>query len=118
MDFPGSGSGTGPANSRGLLSGVKEVASEFADDDIMTQSAALAFYSGLAMAPLLTISVLAARMFFGNEAKTKIVTAFKQVIGEQAAQPIQQLLDPATQQLNHGMSVAGVISLVILAFSA
>jgi len=118
MHVPNSRFSARPGHSGGLFGAIKEVASEFSDDDIMTQSAALAFYSGLAMAPLLTISVLAARMFFGDEAKTKIITAFNQVIGEQAAQPIKELLDPATQQLNHGMSVAGTVSLVILAFSA
>ena len=41
----------------GVLGAIKETFKEFSDDDVMTQAAALAFYSGLAMAPLLTLAV-------------------------------------------------------------
>ncbi|MBC7782727.1 MAG: YihY/virulence factor BrkB family protein, partial [Burkholderiales bacterium] len=43
-----------PAPKPGLWGAIKETYAEFADDNVMTQAAALAFYSGLAMAPLLT----------------------------------------------------------------
>ena len=63
----------------GLFNAVKEVYTEFSEDDVMTQSAALAFYSGLAFAPLLTICVWAASIFMGDAAKDQTAKAFEQV---------------------------------------
>jgi len=102
----------------GLFGGLKEIYYEFSNDDVMTQSAALAFYSGLAFAPLMTVAVWLARMFFGPDSKMKVVDAFQQVIGPQAAGPLKQLLDPASQQASSGMTAAGIISLVLVIFSA
>jgi membrane protein len=102
----------------GIVGAVKEVADEFAEDDVMTQSAAIAFYSGLAVAPLLTLAVWITRSIFGDEAKHKIVSAFESVIGGQAAAPIKELLDPASAQAADGLTFAGIISIIILTFSA
>jgi membrane protein len=106
------------ARKPGLVGAVKEIASEFSEDDVMTQSAAIAFYAGLAVAPLLTVIVWVAQIAFGAEAKQEIVDAFEQVIGGPAAAPIRELLNPASEQAKSGMTLAGVVSIVILAFSA
>jgi membrane protein len=106
------------AKKPGLFNAVKEIANEFSEDDVMTQSAALAFYAGLAVAPLLTVIVWISQVFFGAEAKQKIVEAFQQVVGGQAAGPIKELLNPASEQAKNGMTLAGIVSIVILAFSA
>jgi membrane protein len=102
----------------GVWGALKETYAEFSDDGVMTHAAAIAFYSGLAIAPLLALVVWISRVFFGNEAKQTVLKAFQEVIGSQAAAPIQEILDPATSQTPHGLNVAGVISTVILAFSA
>ena len=102
----------------GFLGGLKEIYYEFSNDDVMTQSAALAFYSGLAFAPLMTVAVWATKVFFGPESKMKVVDAFKAVIGPQAAEPLKQLLDPASKQAGASMTVAGIISIVLVIFSA
>jgi membrane protein len=102
----------------GVVGAVKETAKEFSQDDVMTQAAALAFYSGLAMAPLLTIAVWVMQMFFGTEAKVKIAAAFGQVIGPQAAAPIKELLNPAAEHASQSMTLAGIFSLCLLLFSA
>lgn len=102
----------------GFIGAMKEVYNEFSDDDVMTQGAAIAFYSGLAMAPMLTIAVWAMQIFVGDEAKKQLVNAFSQVIGAQAAEPIRQMLDPASEQAQSGMTIAGIVSLILLAFSA
>jgi membrane protein len=106
------------ARQPGIVGGAKEVVNEFIEDDVMTQSAAIAFYSGLAVAPLLTVMVWIARSVFGTGAKEKIVTGFEQVIGLEAAAPIRQLLDPASEQAAAGLTWAGLISIGILTFSA
>ncbi|MGN6627748.1 MAG: YihY/virulence factor BrkB family protein [Tepidisphaeraceae bacterium] len=107
-----------PQPKPGFFGAVKETYYEFSNDDVMTQAAAIAFYSGLAMAPLLTIAVWMTQTLFGDAAKEKIGSAFEQVVGHQAAAPIQDLLDPASKQAATGLTVAGIISLAILAFSA
>lgn len=106
------------ARKPGLVGAVKEIANEFSEDDVMTQAAAIAFYAGLAVAPLLTVIVWIAQIAFGAGAKQKIVDAFQQVVGGPAAAPIKELLNPASEQAKNGMTLAGVVSIVILAFSA
>jgi membrane protein len=103
---------------RGAWASIKETYNQFSDKDAMTQSAALAFYSGLSLAPLLTILAWITRTFMGRDGKESIVRAFEHVIGAQAAAPIREILDPASQQASSAMNVAGIISLIILAFSA
>jgi membrane protein len=103
---------------KSIIAFVKDVYAEFSKDDVMTQAAALAFYTGLSLAPMLTVAVWVARNVFGEEAKEKIADAFAQVIGSQAAGPIKDLLDPAAKQAETGMTVAGLISLAIVFFSA
>ncbi|HEX8322640.1 MAG TPA: YihY/virulence factor BrkB family protein [Tepidisphaeraceae bacterium] len=102
----------------GIIGAIKETYYEFANDDVMTQAAALAFYSGLAFAPLLTVAVWAAKVFFGSESKEKVAKAFGDVIGAKAAEPLKDLLDPASTHASAGMTVAGIVSIVLVIFSA
>ena len=106
------------ARKPGLVGAVKEVIAEFSEDDVMTQSAAIAFYAGLAVAPLLTVIVWITQIAVGDRAKGAIVDGFQQVIGAQAAAPIKELLTPASEQAKNGMTLAGLVSIAILAFSA
>lgn len=101
-----------------IWSGAKETYAEFSKDDVMTQAAALAFYTGLSLAPVLTVAVWIAQNVFGDDAKQKIAEAFAQVIGPQAAAPIQQLLDPAAAHAQASMTLAGLISIGLVLFSA
>jgi len=107
-----------PPPAPGVIGAIKETYNEFAHDDVMTQAAAVAFYSGLAMAPLLTLLVWISQSVFGDHAKDTITDAFASVIGSQAAAPIKELLDPASEQAKGGWNVAAAVSLAILAFSA
>lgn len=102
----------------GFVGAVKEVATEFSDDDGMTQAAALAFYTGLSLAPLLTIAVWATQVFLGADSKENLVGVFERVIGPQAAAPIKELLQPATTQAEQSMTISGIISIVMFAITA
>ena len=102
----------------GFIGTLKELYTEFSDDDVMTQAAALAFYTGLAIAPLLTLAVWVMRLVAGDAAKQRIVEAFGEVIGAQAAAPIKSLLDPASAHASSSLNLGAVISLVILIVSA
>ncbi|MDB5326146.1 MAG: hypothetical protein JWM57_1715 [Phycisphaerales bacterium] len=107
-----------PKPKPGLIGAVKEVFSEFSSDDVMTQAAALAFYSGLAFPPLLTITVWAMRIFSGDAAKDEVAKALGKVLGPAAAEPMKQLLEANAEKAHASMTVAGIISIVLVAFSA
>jgi membrane protein len=84
----------------------------------MTQAAAIAFYTGLSIAPLLTIAVWIAQHTLGGDAKDRIIGAFSDVMGKTASAPIQQLLHPPTTTAENNLTLAGIISIVLLLFSA
>lgn len=102
----------------GVIGFATETLGEFSDDDVMTQAAALAFYSGLALAPLLTIAAWIARGIFGDQSKAEIVDAFGKVAGNTATQPIGALLNPASDEAAKGLTVAGIVSILLVAISA
>ncbi len=102
----------------GLWGALKEVYNGFSEDDAMSQAAALSFYTGLAIAPLLTLAVWITRGVMGDGGTDRIVMGFEQIMGPEAAESIRELIDPASEQANQGMTLAGIISLGILLFSA
>ena len=108
----------------GLWGSTLEVFNKFSDDDGMTQAAALAFYTGLALAPLLTVLVWIATLVLGTLQKANadqvlsdIGGVATNVLGAKAAAPIQDLLKPASAQAG-GMTLTGVLSVLFLAFTA
>ena len=102
----------------GFVGAVTEVVNEFLDADGMTQAAAIAFYTGLAITPMLTLAVWLAQALLGPEAKQEVFAVFQQVLGAAAAAPIQQLLEPAGEQAKDNWNLAGIASLFMLAISA
>lgn len=107
-----------PKPKPGFIGSVKETVYEFLNDDVMTQAAALAFYTGLAMAPLLTIVAWAAKVFLPDNDKYNVALAFSQVMGKQAYAPIEELLEPASKQASTDFTLAGIVSIVLVAISA
>lgn len=102
----------------GVIGAAIEVVNQFLDADGMTQAAAIAFYTGLAITPMLTLSVWIAQVFLGAAAKQKVFAVFQQILGPTAAAPIEQLLEPAGVQAQTHLSFAGIASLCMLAISA
>lgn len=102
----------------GVIGAAIEVVNEFLDADGMTQAAAIAFYTGLAITPMLTLAVWVAQVFLGAEAKQEVFGVFEQVLGAAAAAPIQQLLEPAGEQAKSSWNLTGIASLFMLAISA
>lgn len=105
-----------PKPKPGLIGAAKEVAYEFSNDDVMTQAAALAFYAGLAFAPLITVALWVMRLIYKDEAQTKVTQAIGQIIGPQASEPLKQVLEKAKP--GDGPFWAGIISIALVAFSA
>ena len=77
---------------------------------------ALAFYTALSLAPLLVILLRIASML-GESTQQRLVEQIQGVVGPQAGQTIKGIIESASQQPGWG-SVAGIISLVVLLFSA
>ncbi len=87
---------------------IQELVSNWSDHDASTQSAALAFYTIISLAPLLVVIVAVAGAIFGADAvRGQLYTEFRQVVGEQTAGFVQQILQSAAQPK------AGIISAVL-----
>lgn len=117
---------TDPNQSKpGVWAATLEMFTKFSNDDGMTQAAALAFYTGLAIAPLLTVLVWIAQLIFkyvlredAAAAINRVMEVATTVVGPQAAAPIRDLLQPATEQASTGMNFTGILSIIFLAFTA
>lgn len=95
---------------------TKTSVSSFVEDDAMSLSAALAFYTALSMAPLLVL-LLRVASWFGEGTQQKMTSQIQGMVGEQAGQGIKMMIDNAEQQPGWG-SIAGIVSLIVLLFSA
>ena len=102
----------------GALGALKDTISEFQSDNVMTWAAAVAFYAGLSLAPLLAVLAWIARSTLGDGAKDRVVAAFEEVLGEQAAEPIGDIIAQNQDAMSVSMSVFDWISVAILIFSA
>lgn len=107
-----------PKPKPGFIGALKEIYYEFSNDNVMTQAAALAFYSGLAFAPLLTVAVWVMRVFVGDRGKDNVGDAIGQVMGGPAGDAMKQLLDTTGGKAESGMTLAGIVSIALVAFSA
>ena len=70
----------------------KEAASEFFADDAMSLAAALALYTVIALAPLVTVLLTIATMIFGDQASETFVRQVEGLIGKSGAEAIQQIV--------------------------
>jgi membrane protein len=107
-----------PENRPGIVPALRETYDEFSKDDVLTQAAALAYYTGLSIAPVLTVAVWVARFFFRDKSSDQVYRVLENAVGTAAAAPLKELLDPASKQLSGGMTLAGIISLLLVFISA
>ncbi len=86
----------------------------FWEDNVTRLGAALAFYTTVAVAPLMVLSVAVAGLFFEETvARETVVQEIRQVIGEPAADVVQALKSPAA---NPEGIIATVVSGLTLLF--
>lgn len=112
---------------------VKETGSDFVADDAMTLAASLAFYTALSFAPLLVLMLTVVTLFLGEATQQKLVDEVKNLMGPQAGASVEQIVNPekvagekggggaaeqAKEKQKHLASVAGIVGLVTLIFSA
>lgn len=101
---------------RSVWAMLKQVFSDFSEDDAMTLSGALAFYAALALSPLLVL-LLTVTQFLGQDTQQKMISQMEQVVGPQAGQMVGTVISNA-QQNPHAATLAGILGLATLAFSA
>ncbi len=95
---------------------IKEAVIAFDQDDVLTASAALAFYSALALAPLLLLFVSISSLI-GYNFQDLLIREFDKLTGAQGGKAIAMIISSANT--NQDMSpLSTVISFSILAFSA
>lgn len=95
---------------------IRDVVSEFMSDGALPQAAAIAFYTMFSLAPLLVIAIAVAGMAFGREAaQDAIVREFRSVMGEDAAELIQSLVQRAANSQKSGVvaTIVGVATLLL-----
>ena len=69
---------------------IKQVITEFIADNVLKYSASLAYYTVLALAPLLVIVLFTSSVFFGKAAMSgELYTEIKGMVGNEAATQIQ-----------------------------
>ena len=91
-------------------------AAQFVAHDVLTLAAAMAFYTGLALAPLL-ILLLWAAAFLGSDLQQSLVDEVVSLIGPQGGAAIASLIREAAEETDRRRT-AGAIGLTVLFFSS
>lgn len=95
---------------------VRNTASGFSDDELMTRAAALAFYSALSFAPLLVLLLWIASSL-RPEWQVQMIDGLNHMVGPRAADATKLVIDNAKQKPGVG-SMAGIIGLVVTLIGA
>ena len=94
----------------------REAAAEFFADDAMTLAAALALYTVIALAPLVTVMLTIAGWIFGDQASQGFITQAEGLIGPSGAGAIRGIVDNANQPSTGAFQA--IVGFVILLTSA
>lgn len=96
---------------------LRQTISDFADFKILRMSAALAYYTVFALAPMLIVIITLCDIFYGREAiEGSIYGQINDFVGSQAAAQIQEILkNTAVSNDISWASIIGAISLVLAA---
>ena len=95
---------------------TKEAAAEFFSDDAMSLAAALALYTVIALAPLVTVMLTIAGMIFGDQASEGFIQQAQGLIGASGAEAIRGIVDNAKKPSTGALQ--GIIGFIILLSSA
>jgi len=95
---------------------TSETIGEWIADDSFTLAAALSFYAAISLAPLVTLSLVAASLFYSTQAlRGEIVQQIGYLVGPAGAQVIQDIL---VHTRGEKSGLAGLISLLMLLFGS
>jgi len=92
---------------------LQRTARAYLEDDVTRLGAALAFYTTVAVAPLMVVAVALAGMFFEkNVARETVVQEIRSVIGEPAADAVATIESPLTRPEGIMATVIGGLTLI------
>jgi len=94
---------------------ARQAASDFIDDDALTLGAALAYYTALAMSPLVVLLLWLAA-FAGPGIQEQLVTELTGLAGQAGGEAVRAVIENAKSNPGFG-TAAGLVSLVTLLFS-
>jgi len=96
---------------------IRQLLSNFSQDRIASQAAALAYYTMFSLAPILLICISIVGVVFGEDAaRGEILKQIGGLIGNESALQIQQIIAGANKP--HTAPWARTVSIIILLFSA
>jgi membrane protein len=94
----------------------KEAASDFFNADTMTLAAALALYTVVALAPLVTVMLTIAGAIFGEQASEGFVRQVEGLIGKDGAEVIRGIVETANKPT--AGTLQAIIGFLFFLFSA
>ena len=101
---------------RGIKLFLSNLLDKFNQHDILTLSAALAFYTALSLAPLLLITLSFVGLL-GAHSQAQLLSQIRNVLGDQASLAIMAIISNVDDRPSTG-GIARVTGIVILIFSA
>jgi membrane protein len=102
---------------RTLWGYLKEVMSEFFDNNVIKYSASLAYYTTFSIAPLLVIVIHVAGLILGDQAMEGVIyDELHGLVGPSAAEQLQLTIQNV--HMNVGTSLATTVSFIVLLFGA
>jgi membrane protein len=102
---------------KNIWSVLKQTFKDFGTLNIARMSAALAYYTVFALAPMLLVIITICGVFYGREAiEGRIYSQIRSFVGSEAAVQIQQLIKNAA--ISPGLTLASTIGVIALIFSA
>ncbi len=96
----------------------KEAASDFFADDAMSLAAALALYTVIALAPLVTVMLTIAGLAFGDQASQGFVQQAEGLIGKSGAEAIRGIVENASKPSTGALQAIVGFLIVLVSASA
>jgi membrane protein len=97
---------------------LKKTVYNWIDDEPFVLAAALSYYTLFSLAPLLTIAIAMAGLFFGQEAaQNQVVETSRGLVGKESAQAIQEMIESAGEKPAAGI-ISTLFGVVALLFGA
>jgi membrane protein len=105
-------------NAKSLWKFLRDIATQWFEDEPFQLAAALSYYTLFSLAPILIIAIALAGFFFDREAATnQIVQTFQGFVGQESAKAVQEMIRNASSKPKTGM-ISTVVGIVVLVFGA
>jgi membrane protein len=103
---------------KSLWNFLKDIATQWLEDEPFQLAAALSYYTLFSLAPILIIAIAVAGLFFGHEAATnQIVHTLQSLVGQESAKAIQEMIQNASSKPKTGI-ISTVLGIGVLIFGA